>query len=75
VDFIVFSGEAVYPLEVKAGTSRGKASLKVYGEKYSPPVLSRATLMNFKRNGNLCNYPLFAVSHFPMSSPAGGGTF
>lgn len=75
VDFIVFSGEAVYPLEVKAGTSRGKASLKVYGEKYSPPVLSRATLMNFKRDGNLCNYPLYAVSHFPMLSPGEGGTF
>jgi predicted AAA+ superfamily ATPase len=69
VDFIVHFNDAVYPLEVKAGTSRRKTSLMVYGEKYSPPVLSRATLMNFRQEENLCNYPLYALSHFPMDKP------
>lgn len=68
VDFIVHFGDAVYPLEVKAGTSRQKRSLLVYGEKYSPPVLSRATLMNFKQEKNLLNFPLYALSHFPYKN-------
>ena len=65
VDFILQYEEAIYPLEVKAGASRRKTSLIVYGEKYSPPLLSRTTLMNFKKERNLCNYPLYAVSLFP----------
>lgn len=68
VDFVVQFDDAVYPLEVKAGTSRGKTSLKLFGEKYVPPILSRTTLMNFKREKNLCNYPLYAVKHFPAVS-------
>ncbi len=66
VDFIVHFSDALYPLEVKAGTSSRKTSLMVYGEKYSPPVISRVTLMNFRQDNKLCNYPLYAVSHFPM---------
>ena len=37
----------------------------VYGEKYKPPVLSRAAQMNFKQDGYVRNYPLYAVSFFP----------
>lgn len=66
VDFVVNYDDAVYPLEVKAGVSRRKTSLLAYGEKYNPPVLSRASLMNFTREENLCNYPLYAVSRFPV---------
>ncbi len=66
VDFIVHFKDAIYPLEVKAGASRGKTSLTVYGEKYSPPVLSRAALMNFRKEKTLCNFPLYGVSYFPM---------
>jgi predicted AAA+ superfamily ATPase len=69
VDFIVHFSDALYPLEVKAGTSRRKTSLMVYGEKYSPPVISRVTLMNFRQDNKLHNYPLYAVSHFPFFPP------
>ena len=65
VDFIVQYEEDILPLEVKAGTSRKKTSLVIYGEKYKPAVLSRATQMNFKQDGYTRNYPLYAVSHFP----------
>ncbi|MCP5048830.1 MAG: DUF4143 domain-containing protein, partial [bacterium] len=65
VDFVVHFREGVYPLEVKAGTSRRKTSLMVYGEKYSPSFLCRVTLMNFKQEKNLFNFPLYAVMHFP----------
>jgi predicted AAA+ superfamily ATPase len=66
VDFIVPFNEVIYPFEIKAGISKKKKSLKIYGEKFKPPVLSRATLMNFKKDNNLCNYPLYAISLFPL---------
>jgi predicted AAA+ superfamily ATPase len=65
VDFVMASGEAILPLEVKSGTSREKRSLRVYGERFKPPALSRAGARNFKRDGDFCNYPLYAVSLFP----------
>ena len=65
VDFIVHYRDMVYPLEVKAGFSRRKTSLMVYGEKYRVPWLSRTTARNFKQEKGLFNYPLYAVSHFP----------
>ena len=66
VDFIVQYKEQIFPLEVKAGISRKKKSPKVYGEKYSPPILSRSTLMNFRKDDNICNYSLYGVSLFPL---------
>ncbi len=65
VDFLVHFRDGVYPLEVKAGAGRGKTSLTIYGEKYSPPVLSRTTTMNFRKEKNLCNFPLYGISYFP----------
>lgn len=70
VDFVVASGRHIYPLEVKAGTSKSKKSLVVYGEKFSksensPPILSRSSLRNFALDGNVVNYPLYAIALFP----------
>ncbi|MBU1195784.1 MAG: ATP-binding protein [Proteobacteria bacterium] len=64
IDFIAAVKDEILPLEVKSGTSRQKKSLIVYGEKFKPPVLSRSTLMNFKEDGKIRNYPLYAVSLF-----------
>jgi predicted AAA+ superfamily ATPase len=65
VDFVVAHNEEIFPLEVKAGTSKHKKSLTAFGEKYGSHVLSMATLRNFKQDGKVCNYPLYAVSLFP----------
>jgi len=65
VDFVVSHNEEIFPLEVKAGVSSKKKSLKIYGEKYNVNVLSRSTLMNFKKDQNIYNYPLYAVHLFP----------
>lgn len=65
VAFILQDGETFYPLDVKVGKSKGKNGLRIYGEKYSPPMLSRTAPMNFGREGDLFNYPLYALSHFP----------
>ena len=64
VDFVIALENQILPLEVKAGISKQKKSLRVYGEKFNPPVLSRSTLMNFKEDGKIRNYPLYAVSLF-----------
>ena len=66
VDFIVEWQGQLLPLEVKSGTSTKKKSLLVYQEKYRPPLLSRTTLMNLKRDGNICNYPLYFLNRFPL---------
>ena len=68
VDFIISYNEQIFPIEVKAGISKKKKSLRIYGEKYHPPILSRSTLMNFKKDNYICNYPLYAVSLFPKIS-------
>jgi hypothetical protein len=65
VDFIISYNERIYPLEVKSGMSTKNKSLRIYGEKYHPPALSRTNLRNFNRDHKINNYPLYAVSLFP----------
>ena len=64
VGFVVGFKNQILPLEVKAEISKQKKSLRVYGEKFKPSVLSRSTLMNFKEDGKVRDYPLYAVSLF-----------
>jgi predicted AAA+ superfamily ATPase len=71
VDFVVPRDSSVYPLEVKAGASGRTKSLRVFGKKYTTPVLSRATLRNLSCDGGICNYPLYLVGRFPASFEAG----
>ncbi len=68
VDFVVERDGQTHPLEVKAGVNPKSKSLRVYDEKYTPPALSRSTLLNLKRDGKICNYPLYAVSLLPLSN-------
>jgi hypothetical protein len=68
VDFVLQHELEIYALEVKASMSAHKKSLLVYDEKYHPQTLSRATLMNLKKDGKICNYPLYLVSLFPKLS-------
>lgn len=65
LDFLCeFSGR-IYPLEVKAGINPRSKSLRSYDMQFSPPVLVRATLLNFKRDGKIFNLPLYAISLLP----------
>ena len=45
VDFVVVLHDQVMPLEVKAGVSKQKKSLRVYGDKYNSSVLSPILLI------------------------------
>ncbi len=64
VDFIVPYELNIYPLEVKAGISKKKKSLLVYGEKFKPPQLIRTTLRNLRKDGNILNIPLYLMHRF-----------
>lgn len=64
IDFVIENDLTVFPLEVKAGVSRRKKSLLVYGEKYRPKYLLRTSLMNSKKDGMICNFPLYLISQF-----------
>jgi len=65
VDFVMPYHLKVYPLEVKAGVSSHKKSLLVYMKKYNPDIVSRTSLMNLKRDVDICNYPLYLMALFP----------
>jgi len=64
IDFLIETDHEICPLEVKAGISRKKKSLLVYGNKYGPSKLIRTTLMNLKHDGNIYNFPLYLISSF-----------
>ncbi len=66
VDFVFTYRNAIYPLEVKAGVNLKSKSLNVYAEKYAPSVLSKTSAVNMNKDRGVCNYPLYAVSSFPM---------
>jgi len=66
VDFICQYKNDIFPLEAKAGINPRSKSLQSYDRKYHPPILSRATLLNLKHDGRICNYPLYAISLFPQ---------
>jgi len=65
LDFLCELGSTIVPLEVKAGLSLRSKSLKSYDQQLNPPVLVRTNLLNLKRDGKICNIPLYAVSWLP----------
>lgn len=68
VDFLLEDDGEIFPLEVKSGSSSKKKSLLIYKEKYKPRLISRASLMNLKQDGNCCNYPLYLIGRFPIKT-------
>jgi len=56
---------SIHTLEAKAGISSKSKSLLSYDTKFNPPVLFRTTLLNLKKDGKICNIPLYAVHTFP----------
>ncbi len=65
IDFIREYNHHIFPLEAKSGITPHSKSLLFYAKKYNPRILSRATLLNLKHDGKVCNYPLYAISLFP----------
>jgi predicted AAA+ superfamily ATPase len=65
LDFLCEFSNLIYPLEVKASINPRSKSLHSYDLQFSPPVLARSTLLNFKKDGKIFNLPLYAISLLP----------
>ncbi len=62
LDFLCEFEREVVPMEVKAGISTRSRSLRSFDQQFCPRNLIRASLLNLKRDGKVCNLPLYAVS-------------
>jgi len=62
LDFLCEIKGRVFPLEVKAGINPKSKSLKSYDLQFNPSSLVRTNLLNLKKDGKICNLPLYAVS-------------
>lgn len=62
LDFLLEHEAQVVPLEVKAGVNPRSKSLRSFDQQFTPAILARTTLLNFKRDDKICNVPLYAVS-------------
>jgi len=60
-----FSSLKICPLEVKAGINPKSKSLKSYDLQFRPTRLMRTNLLNLKKDGKICNLPLYGVSLLP----------
>jgi predicted AAA+ superfamily ATPase len=63
VDFLLDTGSAVVPLEVKAEVNLQSKSLKAFADKYHPAVSVRTSMSDYKREGWLLNLPLYAIGN------------
>ena len=61
VDFLLDTGSAVVPLEVKAEVNLQSKSLKAFADKFHPPVSIRSSMSDYKREDWLLNLPLYAI--------------
>ena len=61
VDFVFKHGSDVYPLEVKAEENLQSKSLKVYSERFNPPISLRTTMRDYRKESWLLNVPLYAI--------------
>lgn len=61
VDFVVDTGEQIFPVEVKAEVNLKAKSLKTYVEKYSPVFSVRTSMADYKKQDWLVNLPLYAI--------------
>jgi predicted AAA+ superfamily ATPase len=62
LDFLCEFSDKIYPLEVKAGINLRSKSLRSFDIQFSPSILSRSSLLNFKKDGKTLNIPLYALS-------------
>lgn len=61
VDFVIDTGNAIIPIEVKAEVNLQAKSLKTYREKFNPALSIRTSMADYKKEDWLLNLPLWAV--------------
>lgn len=62
IDFLIDTGNAIIPLEVKAEINLKAKSLKTYREKYNPIFAVRSSMADYHNENGLLDLPLYAVS-------------
>jgi predicted AAA+ superfamily ATPase len=61
VDFVFKHHSDILPLEVKAEENLQGKSLRLYSEKYNPPVALRTSMRDYREDGWLTNIPLYGI--------------
>jgi len=61
IDFVIDTGDAIIPIEVKAEINLQAKSLKTYLEKFNPALSIRTSMADYKKEGWLLNMPLWAI--------------
>lgn len=75
VDFLIQHSGHFIPIEVKAEENLHSKSLKVFREKYDPPISLRLSMSDYRTQDRLINIPLYAISRlnsvikFPPPNP------
>ena len=65
VDFLIQHDDAVIPIETKSGLNHKAQSLKLYREKYRPPLAVRTSMQNLRLDNGLLNIPLYLLGELP----------
>jgi len=65
VDFLFETEGEIFPLEVKAGINLKSKSLQSFATKFNPSQLFRTSLRNLRKDGSLCNIPLYYLDSLP----------
>ena len=60
VDFVIQSGNEIYPVEVKSGLGKNLKSIRSYARKYNPGYIFRTSSRNFVQDNDFINVPLYA---------------
>jgi predicted AAA+ superfamily ATPase len=61
VDFVFKHHSGILPLEVKAEENLQAKSLRLYNEKYHPPVTLRTSMRDYRQDGWLTNIHLYGI--------------
>ena len=62
IDFLLENDGRVIPVEVKSSINLKSKSLQVYRTKYNPDLSLRISMADFRKENDLCDLPLYALS-------------
>lgn len=62
IDCVIQNGAEIIPIEIKSGENRKAKSFKAYIEKYKPSNAIRFSKLNYKKDGDFTNIPLYLAS-------------
>ncbi len=63
VDFLLQHQQEIYPIEVKAEENLKANSLKVYSDRFKPPIALRFSMSDYRAQDWLVNVPLYALDN------------